>query len=122
MFTPIDTSFAFWPWFAMFLVIVCGIFACLGDSITTMIGLTAGKGFIEANPLASWLFKKVGEDLACFISSAAVLFISLGIGAHWYWPGMFFAGVVAAGETFFTVKNYLLMKKLGISLQNSNKP
>ena len=115
--THIDQSAPFWPWFWMFLVIVYGILACVGDSITTMIGLGANKGFIEGNPIARWMFKEVGQAGAAFISTTAYIFISLIIGTHAYWPGMAFAGAIGVSETYFVIHNYLLLKKLGIPVK-----
>jgi hypothetical protein len=104
------------PWLALFLLIGYGILACLGDSITTMIGLGANKGFIETNPIARWLFAKVGQSFAAFLSTAVYIFTALGIGTANWKAGMLYAGIVAAGETYFTIHNYLLLKKLGIKL------
>ncbi len=116
MFTPIDTTFSFYPWFIMFLVMAFGVFACLADIITTSIGLAAGKGFKEGNPIAAWMFKKMGQSFSGWLGGAAYLFIALAIGTHFWGPGMLYAGGVAAAETYFAIHNYLLLKKLGIKL------
>ncbi len=117
MITPIDTtSTPFWPWFAMFLLIAYEIVAIVGDGITTMVGLGANKGFVEANPLMKFLFAKIGQSLTCWLSAVACCFISLGFAAANYKSGLVVAGVIAAGETFMVIKNYLLLKKLGIKL------
>jgi hypothetical protein len=117
MITPIDTtSTPFWPWFAAFLLIAFGTAAIVADGITTMVGLGANKGFVEANKLMRWMFSKIGQSLTCWLSAVLVCFLSLFIISHAYGPGMLFAGTVAAGETYFAVHNYLLLKKLGIKL------
>ena len=117
MFTPIDTTFSFYPWFLMFLLIGFGIVACVTDGITTMIGLGANKGFTEGNPIARWMFKKVGESFTVFLGAVAYTFTALIIGTHNWAAGMVYAGIVAAGEVYFTIHNYLLLKKLGIPLK-----
>jgi hypothetical protein len=114
--THIDQSAPFWPWFGFFLLLVYGIAAVLGDSITTMIGLAANKGFTESNPIARWMFAKIGQSLSCFLSGAVYLFTALIFVSHNYVAGMVFTGAVAAAETYYAIHNYLLLKKLGISL------
>ncbi len=116
MITQIDTTFAFWPWFILFLVIVYGIFACLGDIITTAIGLTAGKGFKEGNPIAAWMFKKMGQSFAGWLGGVGYLAACLFIGAANWEAGVVCAGLIGAAETYFAIHNYLLMKRLGIKL------
>lgn len=104
------------PWLALFLLIGFGIFACVGDSITTITGLTAGKGFREANPIARWMFEKVGQTFAGFLTTGAYAIIAGFIASKNWGAGMFFAGAIAATETYMTIKNYLLLKKLGIKV------
>jgi hypothetical protein len=114
--THIDTTFSFYPWFIMFLLMAYGVVAIIADGITTMIGLGANKGFIEGNPIARWMFAKVGESLTVWLGGAAYLFAGLIIGTHNWAAGMVYTGLVAAAETYFAIHNYLLMKKLGIKL------
>ena len=114
--TPIDTSAPFWPWFYCFLLLAYGIVACIGDVITTMVGLGANKGFVEGNPLARWMFSKFGESLTGWMTTVAYAFTGLFIVTKYYRAGMCYIGAVAATETFFAVKNYRLLKKLGISI------
>lgn len=99
-----------------FALVVFGILAVLGDSITTMIGLGANKGFTEGNPIAAWMFKKIGQSLSCWLGGVTYVFTALGFYAVNHAAGAVFAGSVAAAETYFTIKNYLLLKKLGIKL------
>jgi hypothetical protein len=102
--------------FLFFLLLAFGIFAVLGDSITTMIGLGANKGFIEANPIARWMFAKMGQSFSCFLGGAVYLFASLGFYSVNHAAGAVLAGSVAVAETYFAIHNYLLLKKLGIKL------
>lgn len=114
MITPIGMSVPAGPWLALFGVLVLGLLAIIGDGITTMIGLGANKGFVEGNPIMRWLFSKVGQSFATWLSGAAYLFIGLLIGSKVWLAGMIYSGVVAAGEAYYAIKNYLLLKKLGI--------
>lgn len=114
--TPIDTSAPFWPWFYTFLLLAYGTAACIGDIVTTMIGLGANKGFKEGNPIARWMFSKFGESLTGWMTTVAYIFLGLFFVTKNYAAGMMYIGAVAASETFFTIKNYLLLKKLGIKL------
>jgi hypothetical protein len=114
--TPIDMSTPAGPWLEFFGLAAYGIAAVLGDSITTIIGLNANKGFIEGNPLAAWMFKKVGQSLTCWLGGVGYL-ITAAIFTNLNWKaGMVYTGAVAAAETYFAIHNYLLLKKLGIPL------
>lgn len=116
--TPIDmTSTPAMPWLLLTLLIGYGIAATVGDGITTMIGLGANKGFVESNPVMRWLFSKVGQSLACWISAVAYAFVAAFIASKVWGAGMLFAGGVAASETYMVIKNYLLLKKAGIPLK-----
>lgn len=117
MFTPVDMTAPFWPWFAMFVLIAYGIAACVGDGITTMIGLGAKKGFVEGNPIAKWMFAKIGESLTCWLGAIVYCFTSLIFANINYKAGLVYAGSVAAAETYFAIHNYLMLKKLGIPLK-----
>jgi Domain of unknown function (DUF5658) len=115
--TPIDTtSTPFLPWFLFFLMCAFEIVAVVGDSITTMVGLGANKGFVEGNPLMSWLFKKVGQSFAGWLTGVAALAVSLALVNVNYKAGVVATVAIAAAESYFAIKNYLLLKKLGISL------
>lgn len=116
--TPIDmTSTPAGPWLALFALIAFGIVTIVGDGITTMVGLGAKKGFVEGNPLARWLFSKIGESLTVWLSAVVYALLAAFIGSKAWGPGMFFAGTVAVSEAFFTIKNYRLLKSLGIPLK-----
>jgi hypothetical protein len=114
MFTPIDTTFSFYPWFILFLLMSCGVVAIVADGITTMKGLGANKGFIEGNPIARWMFAKIGESLTVWLGGVLYLLAGLIIGTNNWAAGMVYCGLVTAAETYFAIHNYLLMKKLGI--------
>lgn len=117
MITPIDMSMPAGPWLELFGVLTVGLLAIIGDGITTMIGLGANKGFVEGNPIARWMFSKVGQSLTIWISAVAYLLVGAFIGGANWAAGMTYAGIVAAGEIYFAVKNYLLLKKLGIPIK-----
>ena len=116
MITPIDMSMPAGPWLELFGVLTVGLLAIIADGITTMIGLGANKGFVEGNPIARWMFSKVGQSLTIWLGGVAYLLIGLIIGTKVWAAGMVYAGIVAAGEIYFAVHNYLLLKKLGIKL------
>lgn len=99
---------------AYFLTVAAGIGCVLGDGITTMIGLGANKGFIEQNPIARWMFKKMGQSFSIWLGGAVYLFTGLGFYTVNHAAGFVFTGSVAAAEAYFAVHNYLLLKRLGI--------
>jgi Domain of unknown function (DUF5658) len=99
-----------------FLTVGAGIGAITADSITTIVGLGANKGFIESNPLARWMFKKMGQSFACWLSGAVYIFSSLGIYSANHGAGFFYAGSIAAAEAYFAIRNYLMLRKFGIAL------
>ena|SRR5271170_449996 len=103
--------------FNFFLTLAAGIGTILGDGITTMIGLGANKGFIESNPIARWMFSKLGQSLTIWLGGAAYLFTGLGIYTVNHAAGFVYAGVVAAAELYFFLHNYFLLKKLNIPLK-----
>lgn len=115
MFTA--ATYSFGPWFALFVLIVYGMLACLGDIITTMIGLTANKGFQEGNPLARWMFSKFGQSLSGWMTTVFFMLSAAGIASVNYKVGVVYAAAVAASETYFTLRNYFLLKKLGIPVK-----
>ncbi len=115
--TPIDmTSTPALPWLIFFLAEAFGIFAVVGDAITTIAGLTAGKGFVEANKLMGWLFKKVGQSFAAWLSGVVVLAVTIALVMLNYKAGLVGTLAIGAAEAFFAIKNYLFLKKNGISL------
>jgi hypothetical protein len=97
--------------FYFFLLVVLGILACLGDGYTTMVGVTANK-LSEANPVARWLFAKIGESLTIFLGGTLFVFTSVLLYGFIkpQWIGWVFAAGVTGLEIFNTVRNYLLDK------------
>jgi hypothetical protein len=102
------------PWLGFFLACAYAILVVLGDSITTMIGL--GKGDVEGNFIERWLFKKVGSSFATFLTGVLFLFSAAAIANANLKAGFLYVGIVSAGETYQTIKNYRLLKKQGIKL------
>jgi hypothetical protein len=98
------------------LLIAYGITASIGDVITTMIGISSGK-VVEGNPIARWLFGKIGESATGWLGAVGYCFVSLGMAAWNYKAGLIVAGSVAVTETIMVIKNYLLLKKLGIPVK-----
>jgi hypothetical protein len=110
------TSTPVLPWLLYFLLCGFEIVAVVIDAITTIAGLTAGKGFVEGNPIMGWLFKKVGQSFADWLSGVLSLAVCLAIVNINFQAGVAATAAIAVAETFFAVKNYLLLKKLGIRL------
>jgi hypothetical protein len=96
--------------FYFFLLVVLGILACLGDGYTTMVGIGSGK-WQEANPVARWLFGKIGESLTVFLGTTVFIFGSVLIyGFMGHVEGWIFAAIITAIEIYNTVHNYWLDK------------
>jgi hypothetical protein len=87
----------------------------LGDGYTTMIGLQ--HGFVEGNPLAKWLFKKIGQSFTLFLEGTVLLFAIGAISNYDLNAAYVFAGILTAGEAAMCVRNYKLLKKSNISLK-----
>ena len=87
----------------------------LADCYTTMIGLS--KGWVEANPLNRWLFKKISFSLTCWLEGVIVLIAGAAIFNYGAKFSMLFYGAIAAGEAVISLRNYLKLKKAGISLK-----
>jgi hypothetical protein len=102
------------PWLGFFGACAFATLAVLGDSITTMAGL--GKGDVEGNSIERWLFKKVGQSFAAFLTGGGFLLSAAAIANANLKAGFAYVGVVGAYEAYQTVKNYLLLKRQGIKL------
>jgi hypothetical protein len=98
---------------AIFLLVVFGTIASLGDYITTSIGVSSGK-WQEANPVAAWLQKKLGMALAAFLATALYIFTSILLLYVSTTLAFAFAGSVAGLEVFNTIRNYRLNKSVGL--------
>src|SRR5258708_1812319 len=89
--------------------------ALLGDGYTTAIALQ--HGFVEGNPIARWLFKKVGQSFTLFAEGVALLF-AIGMISNYDLNAAYaFAGIITAGEAVMVIRNYKLLKKAKISLK-----
>lgn len=87
----------------------------LGDGYTTIVGLQ--HGFTEGNPIARWLFKKIGQPLTIFVSAVSVLFL-IGLISNYDLNASYaFAGIITAGEAAMVIRNYMMLKKNKISLK-----
>ena len=91
------------------------IAAILGDSYTTMIALQ--KGYVEGNPVMRYLFKKIGQPLAVFLTGVAALFIGGSLAAHDLVWGYTYFGILSGLEGATTLRNYLKLKQAKISLK-----
>lgn len=89
--------------------------AVMGDAYTTMVGLQ--HGFVEGNPLMKWLFKKVGQSFAAFLSAVAVLFLGGLISNYDLTSAYTFLGIITAGEGFQAIRNWRKLKASKISLK-----
>lgn len=87
----------------------------LGDAYTTSIGLAHGD--VEGNSLMKWLFAKIGQAGAVFVSGVVATFVGGTIAAHNLQGGYLYFGIVAAGEGYQTISNYLKLKKAKVSLK-----
>jgi hypothetical protein len=97
--------------FLFFLLVVLGILAVLGDGYTTMIGIAANK-LSEANPVARYLFSKIGESLTVFLGGALFVFSSVLVYGFIkpQWIGWAYTSALVGLEIFNTIRNYLLDK------------
>jgi hypothetical protein len=94
---------------ALFILVVFGILAALGDYITTAQGLSSGK--VEGNPVARWLFSKIGQPLTAFFAIGGYIFTSILLSLVSVTLAFVFAGSVAGLEVFNTIRNYKLNKQ-----------
>ncbi len=101
--------------FLFFLFTGLSIIGQLGDTRTTSAALTLTKGVVEGNPVALWLFKKIGNNatyaLKCIlpvILAAAAFEISpkTGVGLSIFSAGIGFA---------MTIRNFAVLKKAGFT-------
>jgi len=99
----------------LFALSASSLLAFLGDGYTTMIGLQ--HGFKEGNPIARWLFKKIGQSGTLFVESVALLFAIGAISNYDLNAAYAFAGIITAGEAVMFIRNYRLLKKAKISLK-----
>jgi mannose/fructose/N-acetylgalactosamine-specific phosphotransferase system component IID len=106
----------FWQSLAFFLLWIYALVSLLGDYIFTCFGL--GAGDVERNPLNKLLFKKWGQAVTSAVDIFGVLVIGgllailIGIPA-----ALIFFGTIGVGETYISIKNYLLLKKQKVSLK-----
>lgn len=91
------------------------LLAVLGDSITTMIGLSSGKGY-EANPIMRWLFAKIGQSLSAWISAVLVLFVGAAFASVSLNAGIAYCAIIGVAESIRTYLNYRTLKALKIPL------
>lgn len=101
---------------ALFVVLLlAALGASLADYYTTVVGLQHG-GF-EGNPLMRWLFSKVGESFAEWLSMVLILFVA-GIIANFTIVGaLVYSALIAGGEGTQAYLNYRKLKAAGISLK-----
>jgi hypothetical protein len=97
--------------FLFFFLVVYMLIACLGDAITTSIGL--GRGNVEVNKIAAWLMGKMGLALSSFVVVAVLLACMAVLPLKYDW---YSASVISVLETVMTVRNSLLLKKQGLSI------
>lgn len=89
--------------------------ALLTDAYLTMKGLE--RGFQEGNPLMRWLFKKVGQSFAAFLSGGTVLILGAALTNYGALPSAAFFGIIGIAESAQAFLNYRKLKKAGISLK-----
>jgi len=82
--------------------------AILSDAYLTMKGLE--NGFVEGNPLMRWLFKKVGQSFAAFLSGGVVLIVGTALTNYGAAPAAAFFSVIGVCETVQALLNYRKLK------------
>jgi hypothetical protein len=93
---------------ALFGMMGAGIVAIVLDYVSTVKGLAAG--FTEQNSLMRFLFKKIGQPAAAFVSGVVFLGVALPLSTFHFGPDMLFCSIVAAGEFVQYYKNMKLLK------------
>ncbi len=112
----ISSAVASDPQLALLLALsASSLLTLLGDGYTTMIALQ--HGFVEGNPIAKWLFKKIGQQATLFVEGVGLLFAIGAISNYDLNMAYMFAGIMTAGEGYMCVRNYRLLKKSNISLK-----
>lgn len=87
----------------------------LGDAYTTMIALQ--HGFVESNPVMRFLFKKLGQPFANFVTAVFILFMGGLISAYTLNGAYLYFGIMTIAEGIRTFLNYRLLKAAKISLK-----
>jgi hypothetical protein len=104
------------PQLALLVVLsLTSVLTLMGDGYTTMIALQ--RGFVEGNPIAKWLFGKIGQQWTLLVESVALLFAIGAISNYNLNMAYTFASIFTAGEAYMCVRNYRLLKKSNISLK-----
>ncbi len=100
---------------ALIVLSLTSVATLLGDGYTTMVALQ--HGFVEGNPVARWLFKKIGQSFTLFAEAVVALFAIGAISNYNLNAAYLFAGILTAGEGAMFLRNYLKLKKSNISLK-----
>lgn len=95
--------------FGLFALISAGVLAGLGDAYYTFKGFSVG--LVEANPVARWLQKKIGNALSTFVAIGAFILTASFASVVSPTAAFVFAGAITALETFNTIRNLKLYKK-----------
>jgi hypothetical protein len=95
--------------FGLFALISAGVIAGLGDAYYTFLGFSVGLG--EANPVARWLQKKLGNALSTFVAIAFFILVTAFLSVKTPTGAFVVAGAVTALETFNTFRNRSLYLK-----------
>lgn len=104
--------------FLLFALIFLGVLAGLSDAYYTFKGFSVG--LVEANPVARWLQKKLGNALSTFVAIGAFILTASILSVKTPTGAFIFAGAITALETFNTIRNYFLVKKAS-AFQASSK-
>lgn len=104
--------------FIWFVLVAYAIVASLGDAYYTFKGFSIG--LVEANPVARWLQKKLGNALSAFVAISAFVWVA-GLWLKFHPTGSFvFVATVAGVETFNTIRNYKLYTQRAAAIASQN--
>lgn len=95
--------------FLLFALIFLGVLAGLGDAYYTFKGFSVN--LVEANPVARFLQKKLGNAFSTFVAISAFILTASFASVVSPAAAFVFAGAITGLETFNTIRNYKLFKK-----------
>jgi hypothetical protein len=104
------------PWLYYYFALLYALIASLSDAYTTSIFLGHPVyGITEGNPVAKWLFNLMGESLATVVVLIFFIWTSALATAANYKAGMIYVGAIAVIETVMALRNFSLIKSVGLA-------
>ena len=103
--------------FLFFVSVGLSIFGQMGDGATTSAALTLSNGLIEGNPIAAWLFKKIGYAATYALKGVGPIILSVAAFELSPKSGIAVASIFAVAGFAATIHNFIVLKKAGFSFK-----